>query len=311
MDFTNAEDLYARFNQLLDQGVADFQQGDKVTGVIATVDQRGAYVEIGGKMPAYCPADELSLCKLSRVDKVIAPDSVREFVIMRVDNRNGEVQLSIKRLEQALMWQRLRQLRDHKVYYPARVVSANRSGALAEVHGQTGFIPGSHIPNDIDMEALPGKDIMCVFLEVDEEGQRLVLSARRRVNKSAKAFKVGDVVLGSVQAVQAYGAFVELGSDITGLLHVSQISSERITNVDKVLSVGDKLKVMILTYDKERGRISLSTKKLEPSPGDMLRNPALVFEKADEMAASFKERFAEAEAASRDLTGAGFPPAEE
>ena len=75
------------------------------------------------------------------------PDTVREFLITRVDNRSGEVQLSIKRLETALLWQRLRQLRDYKVYYPAHVVSANQSGVLAEVHGQSGFIPGSHIPN--------------------------------------------------------------------------------------------------------------------------------------------------------------------
>lgn len=110
MDFTNTEDLYARFNQLLEQGVAEHKQGDKVTGIIATcaagllrdcllaclqcalsawaqdkacilsvflglcrVDQRGAYVEIGGKMPAYCPIDELSMCKLSRVRLLLSP----------------------------------------------------------------------------------------------------------------------------------------------------------------------------------------------------------------------------------------------
>ena len=83
----------------------------------------------------------------AQVDRVFQPDTVREFLITRVDNRSGEVQLSIKRMETALLWQRLRQLRDYKVYYPAHVVSANQSGVLAEVHGQSGFIPGSHIPN--------------------------------------------------------------------------------------------------------------------------------------------------------------------
>ena len=86
-------------------------------------------------------------CASAQVDRVFQPDTVREFLITRVDNRSGEVQLSIKRLETALLWQRLRQLRDYKVYYPAHVVSANQSGVLAEVHGQSGFIPGSHIPN--------------------------------------------------------------------------------------------------------------------------------------------------------------------
>lgn len=184
-------------------------------------------MEIGGKMPAYCPLDELSLCKLSKVltpasagplhaaaglrcrrgrseahkhaqsalpavllfgrahlgcsaprpagrcrqaeqsaarrrasaqprrppcaqaHTVLTPDTVREFLITRTDNRTGEVQLSVKKIETEILWQRLRQLRDHKVYVPAAVVqsSANRSGALVDYFGQTGFVPGSHIPN--------------------------------------------------------------------------------------------------------------------------------------------------------------------
>ena len=105
--------------------------------------------------------------------------------------------------------------------------------------------------------------------------------------------------MGTIISVKAYGAFVDIGGDLNGLLHVSQISHDRLSNVESVLSVGDKLKVMILSHDKERGRISLSTKKLEPTPGDMIRNPQLVFEKADEMAAQFRERVAAAEAAAR------------
>eukprot|EP00976_Prorocentrum_cordatum_P096486 1190586-Prorocentrum_minimum.AAC.1 len=110
--------------------------------------------------------------------------------------------------------------------------------------------------------------------------------------------QVGDVVVGTVQAVKPYGAFVDIGG-MNGLLHISQISHERITSVENVLNLGDQLKVMILSQDRERGRVSLSTRKLEPTPGDMLRDPQLVFEKADEMAATFRERVAAAEAAAR------------
>jgi small subunit ribosomal protein S1 len=98
--------------------------------------------------------------------------------------------------------------------------------------------------------------------------------------------------------VKPYGAFIDIGG-VSGLLHISQISHDRLTTVETVLSPGDKLKVMILSQDKDRGRISLSTKKLEPTPGDMLRNPQLVYEKADEMAKTFRQRVAQAEAAAR------------
>ena len=92
---------------------------------------------------------------------------------------------------------------------------------------------------------------------------------------------------------------MDLGGGMAGLLHISQISHDRIVNVEKVLAEGDRLKVMVLSQDKERGRVALCTKKLEPTPGDMLRDPALVYEKAEEMAALFRERVAAAEAAAR------------
>jgi small subunit ribosomal protein S1 len=179
---------------------------------------------------------------------------------------------------------------------------------------------------------------------------------RAMADKQLEAFAVGDVVLGTVQSVKPYGAFIDLGGT-NGLLHISQISHERITSVENVLTVGDQLKVchrpfrvkfgalhwcfapeaisreahrrtrnpdvhrrapffwqvMILSQDKERGRMSLSTRKLEPTPGDMLRDPALVFEKADEMAATFRERVAAAEAAARaeEAALASDVPAEE
>jgi small subunit ribosomal protein S1 len=85
---------------------------------------------------------------------------------------------------------------------------------------------------------------------------------------------------------------------------VSQISHDHVASIEKVLSPGDKIKVLVLTHDRERGRISLSTKKLEPTPGDMLRNPASVFEKADEMAAQFRAAMAAAESAAREGEGA-------
>lgn len=101
-----------------------------------------------------------------------------------------------------------------------------------------------------------------------------------------------------MQALKPYGAFVDIGG-MNGLLHISQISHERILYVENVLTVGEEIKVMILSQDRERGRVSLSTRKLEPTPGDMLRDPKLVFDKADEMAATFRERVAAAEMAAR------------
>merc|ERR1712093_51458 len=107
--------------------------------------------------------------------------------------------------------------------------------------------------------------------------------------------KVGDVVAGNIQNVTGFGAFVDLNG-VAGLLHISQISNDRINSTDGIFQIGEPIKCMVLAVDKERGRLSLTTKKLEPSPGDMIRNRALVMEKAEEMASLFRERVAAAEA---------------
>ena len=164
------------------------------------------------------------------------------------------------------------------------VLSVNRGGLLVEVEHLRGFVPQSHIAMRVpNREDLVGQTIPVKFLEVDEEKNRLVMSNRLATDMvSGEGLGVGDVCKGIVQAVKPYGAFVDVGG-VSGLLHISQISHDRIVAVENVLAPGDELKVLILSKDAERSRLSLSTKKLEPSPGDMLRNPALVFEKAEEM----------------------------
>jgi small subunit ribosomal protein S1 len=99
----------------------------------------------------------------------------------------------------------------------------------------------------------------------------------------------GDLVSGVVKALKPYGAFIEVGG-MSGLLHISQISYDRIEDMEKVLQPGMAVKCMIIDHDKVNGRIALSTKTLEPEPGDMLKDPAMVFEKAEATAAAYHAR---------------------
>ncbi|KAJ9527026.1 hypothetical protein QJQ45_025262, partial [Haematococcus lacustris] len=105
----------------------------------------------------------------------------------------------------------------------------------------------------------------------------------------AWTLQVGDVVEGVVQSIKPYGAFIDLGGFIA-LLHLTQVSHTRVKSVESILKKGDKLKALILSCDWDKSRVTLSTKKLEPSPGDMLKDPQLVFDKAEEMAEVFKSR---------------------
>jgi len=298
---------YAEFDDLLDQYFDNFsfEPGKLVSGVVLSVSKRGAQVEIGAKLPGFCPASESCIEPSGNIKSVLVPGTRREFKVIpkgghRVSPETAVI--SARRVESELVWARLKQLQQEDVTVEATVEQVTRGGLICSVDGVRGFIPASHLGSfSVEEGTSPvGHKLQVKFLEIDYSSERCLFSHRRALSDTQlKTFRVGDVVLGTVISVKAYGAFVDIGGNLNGLLHVSQISHDRLSNVESVLSVGDKLKVMILSHDKDRGRISLSTKKLEPTPGDMIRNPALVFEKAEEMAAQFRERVAAAEAAAR------------
>ena len=168
--------------------------------------------------------------------------------------------------------------------------ATNRGGALVRIEGLRGFIPGSHISTRKPKEELVAEELPLKFLEVDEDRNRLVLSHRRAlVERKMNRLEVGEVVIGTVRGIKPYGAFIDIGG-VSGLLHISEISHDHIDTPHSVFNVNDEVKVMIIDLDAERGRISLSTKQLEPEPGAMVKNRDLVYEKAEEMAAKFREK---------------------
>eukprot|EP00270_Netrium_digitus_P021753 TRINITY_DN950_c0_g1_i1.p1 TRINITY_DN950_c0_g1~~TRINITY_DN950_c0_g1_i1.p1 ORF type:complete len:445 (+),score=125.47 TRINITY_DN950_c0_g1_i1:61-1335(+) len=292
---------YEEFEEALAKDEYSFEVGTKVRGTIFRCDGSGAMVDIGAKAPAFLPTAEACLFKVKRLEELgIAPGVEEDFIIIEDDDIRGKITLSIRRLQFEMAWERCRQMLEDDATVRGQVILVNKGGLLVLVEGLRAFVPLSQLAVRTPKEDLPGRVLPLKFLEVDEERTRLVLSNRRAMAESSAAatFNVGDVVIGRVQSVKPYGAFVDVGG-VNGLLHISQISHDRVTNVETVLSEGDQLKVMILSHDRDRGRLSLSTKKLEPTPGDMLRNPQLVYEKADEMAKTFRERVALAEAAAR------------
>jgi small subunit ribosomal protein S1 len=187
-------------------------------------------------------------------------------------------------------WERVRQLQAEDATVRSQVFATNRGGALVRIEGLRGFIPGSHISTRKPKEDLVGEELPLKFLEVDEDRNRLVLSHRRAlVERKMNRLEVGEVVIGSVRGIKPYGAFIDIGG-VSGLLHISEISHEHIDTPHSVFNVNDEIKVMIIDLDAERGRISLSTKQLEPEPGDMIRNRDRVYEMAEEMAAKYREQ---------------------
>ncbi|WP_035985897.1 30S ribosomal protein S1 [Leptolyngbya sp. KIOST-1] len=277
------------FAALLDQYDYHFNPGDTVSGTVFSLEPRGALIDIGAKTAAYLPIQEMSINRVDHPEDVLRSNETREFFILTDENEDGQLTLSIRRIEYMRAWERVRQLQQEDATVRSGVFATNRGGALVRIEGLRGFIPGSHISTRKPKEDLVGEDLPLKFLEVDEERNRLVLSHRRAlVERKMNGLQVGEVVLGAVRGLKPYGAFIDIGG-VSGLLHISEISHDHIDTPHSVLNVNDEIKVMIIDLDAERGRISLSTKQLEPEPGDMVKNPDLVYDKAEEMAAKYRE----------------------
>ena len=292
-DLDTAGFTQEEFASLLGKYDYNFKPGDLVKGTVFALEPKGAMIDIGAKTAAFMPMQEVSINRVEGLSDVLQPSESREFFIMSEENEDGQLALSIRRIEYQRAWERVRQLQKEDATIYSEVFATNRGGALVRVEGLRGFIPGSHISAKKIKEDLEGEYLPLKFLEVDEERNRLVLSHRRAlVEKKMNRLEVGEVVVGSVKGIKPYGAFIDIGG-VSGLLHISEISHEHIETPHNVLNVNDQMKVMIIDLDSERGRISLSTKALEPEPGDMLTDPQKVFNKAEEMAAKYKQMLLE------------------
>ncbi|KAL6532515.1 ribosomal 40S subunit protein S1B [Orobanche gracilis] len=280
-DFHAALDNYEFYSEI----------GTKVKGIVFDTEANGALVDITAKSSAYLPLREASIHNINHVVEAgVVPGICDEFVIIGENEADDSLILSLRSIQYDIAWERCRQLQAEDVVIKGKVIGANKGGVVAVVEGLRDIKSTA--------EELLVKEIPLKFVEVDEEQLRLVLSNRKAMADSQAQLGIGSVVTGTVQSLKPYGAFIDLGG-VNGLLHVSQISHDHVSDIATVLQPGDTLKVMILSHDRERGRVSLSTKKLEPTPGDMIHNPKLVFEKAEEMAQTFRQRIAQAEAMAR------------
>eukprot|EP00873_Tetraselmis_striata_P008596 jgi/Tetstr1/428860/TSEL_018847.t1 len=258
-DDMDSAGMYAEFAEMLEPVRSQLQAwGPRHRAPSSVSIARGAYVDIGAKGAGYVPSNECSMNTNVKANEVLTVETQREFLITKDNAKDGEIGLSLRQLEYSVAWQRVRQLQEEDVTVMGKVLSLNRGGLLVDVETSRALSPTSQLGYRVNAENSMGMEIPLKFLEVDEERQRLVFSNRKAVTEiPTMDFKVGDVVEGIVESIRPFGAFINLG-ETNGLLHISQISHERVNAVENVLTPGDRLKVMILSKDREKGRVALS-----------------------------------------------------
>ena len=267
------------------ESAAQIKVGDVVTGEVLAIDNDnqaviGLHTGEEGVVPAREYSDDRNV---SLADNLKVGDTIETVVISNVtsDKEGVSYLLSKKRLEARKAWEKLSFGEGDVV--DAKVLNAVRGGLIVDVNGVRGFVPASMVAERFisDLNQFKGEDIKAEVIEIDPAKARLILSrkavaAQERAEKLAEAFnrlEVGEVVEGKVARLTDFGAFVDLGG-VDGLVHVSEISHDRVKNPADVLSKGETVQVKILALDSDRGRISLSIKATQPGPWDEVAEKA-------------------------------------
>ncbi len=283
------------FEKALEQHDYSFQRGDVVKGIVHSHDSDGVYVDIGGKASAFLPADEAALKRVSNLEDVLPVGEEHEFLIIREQNAEGQVTLSIRQLEIRQLWERFAAMQDSGETIDVRVGGVNKGGVTVDAQGLRGFIPRSHLIARDEADLLVGKIVTVSLLEVDSERRRLVLSQRlAKQAASLGELEVGQLVSGKISGIKPFGVFIDFDG-VTGLLHINQISKNYVSSLTTLFEPGQAVKAMIIDLDEVRRRVALSTKVLENNPGEMLEDMPKVMAEAEERAKKARDRLAKGE----------------
>ena len=263
-------------DDLKDELEASFRtinEGDVLTGTVIGISDTEILLDFDYYAPGVIPLENASDDPSFNIKERIEIGQTLKATVVRRDDGAGRILLSMKEAAALLAWDRLRELLHTQDNVTVRIAETTRAGAIAFLEGIRGFIPASRLAltyvEEAELSEWVGKSIEVRVIAADEADKHLVLSAREILrerqaeerSRMVSSVQIGLVTEGTVQTIKPYGAFVDLGNGLSGLLHVSQISQKRVKNPAAVLKEGQKVKVKII--DQKDGKISLSMKALE------------------------------------------------
>ena len=271
----------ADFENALQKYDYEFTRGQKIQGTVVQVASEGAYVDIGGKSPAFVPTNEAALGFVNNLEAILPVGETKEFLIIREQDADGQVTLSLRQLALDEAWADIKEMAETGKSTQLRVTGVNKGGITGEVSGLRAFIPRSHLQQRDNLDSMVGQLLTATFLEVNQENRKLVLSQRDAMRAVAmNSIQEGALMPGKIVNIKPYGVFVDLDG-ATGLLHVKEISKARVESLDNMFEVGQQIKVVIKQIDEHQNRMSLSIKALESYAGENIEKLEAVMADAE------------------------------
>ena len=265
------------YEKELERSFRTINEGDIVSGAVVAVTDEEVTLDLNYYAPGIIKIENLSNDPDFHAKEELQPGDIIEATVVRTDDGHGNIELSKKEANEVLAWDKLREMMEQQTVVTVRIKESVPSGVVAFLEGIRAFIPTSQLSADYveDTDAWIGKDVRVVVITVDPEKNKLVLSGKvvaRQEREEERNHRIamlvpGSVVEGTVESIMPYGAFINIGNGISGLVHISQISQKRISSVHEVLKEGQKVKAKILNTND--GKVSLSMKALE----DIMEKP--------------------------------------
>ncbi len=264
-----APDEMQKFEQIYESTLNKFSEGMVVTGRIISIDGKEVSVDIGFKSEGIVPIDEFS-----NVEELKIGDEIEVF-IDTLEDKDGQLILSSKKADFLKSWERVVDKAEKGEIMQGRIVRRIKGGMVVDLEGVEAFLPGSQI--DVrpirDFDALVGKVFDFKVVNINHNRKNIVVSRRVLIEEEMKdqrekilrELEKGQILEGTVKNITDFGVFIDLGG-VDGLLHINDLSWGRINHPSEVVSLDQKIKVMVLDFDENKTRISLGYKQLEPHP---------------------------------------------
>ena len=275
-----SQDTNTEFAKLISENLDNIILKDNsiVTGTVEKVDDKYVHVFIkGAKSSGLVDINEIPHAELDSLDE----GKQIEVFLERTEDRNGNIVLSIEKARRAKSWKKIEQAFEKQEKVSGIIKNTVKGGVVVEIFGVFAFCPNSQVADKPikNMNEYMNKPMEFQIIKIDNVRMNVIASRRQLIEqeknknkeKVIKNYKVGEIVEGTIKAVQSYGCFVSIES-LDCLLHSSEVSHLKISNLNDMFTVGEKIKVKILEIDTENMRMSLSVKAMIPDPFETIKD---------------------------------------
>ena len=267
------------FKAMLDKSFTSLHTGKIVRGEVVRVTPNEVIVDLGYKSDGIISKAEFSEDQSVCLTEKARPGDIFDVFVVRVNDGDGNVQVSKKKVDNQLNYRELEEAFTEKKVLPGKVTDVVKGGLIANILGCRAFVPASQISGRFEqnLENFKGKEFDFHIMEFDRSKRRIIAGRKELAIQESKkrrdevfgSIQVGDYVKGTVSRLVDFGAFVDIGG-VDGLIHVSEVSWKRVRKPSDVLSAGQEVNALVIAVDPDKNKISLSLKNPESNPWGMV-----------------------------------------